>query len=67
MSAGAAWRWEGLDSSAAWNSGAGPQLQWLGASSRYFVFNDVQCDRPVDGSGTARAAQSGGCRFRAKS
>ncbi|DBA87852.1 TPA: hypothetical protein ACH3X1_004849 [Trebouxia sp. C0004] len=37
------WYWEHLDTSWAWNSHQGPQLQWLGPSDRYIVFNDGRC------------------------
>ena len=44
--AGHSWRFEQLDTSNAWNLRAGPQLQWLGSTSRYFVFNDGGCGGP---------------------
>lgn len=55
---GHVWHWEQLDTSAAWNTRAGPQLQWLGASSRYLLFNDLRCRGGADGSssGTLSAA-----------
>ena len=56
LRAGHAWRWEQLDTTAAWNSRAGPQLQWLGASSRYLIFNDLGCG----GGGGAGSSGSGG-------
>ncbi|KAL3145810.1 hypothetical protein ABBQ38_015186 [Trebouxia sp. C0009 RCD-2024] len=37
------WYWEHLDTSWAWNSHQGPQLQWLGTTDRYIVFNDGRC------------------------
>ncbi len=45
--AGQAWRWEQVDVSRAWNLRAGPQLQWLGPTSRHLLFNDLHCRRPA--------------------
>lgn len=35
MFADDSWYWEHLDTSWAWNSHQGPQLQWLGTTDRY--------------------------------
>lgn len=55
---GHVWHWEQLDTTAAWNTRAGPQLQWLGASSRYLLFNDLRCSAVGDAgsAGLASAA-----------
>jgi hypothetical protein len=49
---GHVWHWEQLDTTAAWNTRSGPQLQWLGASSRYLFFNDLRC-RAIANVGSA--------------
>jgi len=54
--AGHAWHWEQLDTTAAWNTRSGPQLQWLGASSRYLLFNDLHCRGPAGGIAAAAIA-----------
>jgi hypothetical protein len=50
-----------LDTSTAWNLRAGPQLQWLGITSRYFVFNDGLCSGQrleLPGIGTSTSSDS---------
>jgi hypothetical protein len=56
MAPGHAWHWEQLDTTAAWNTRAGPQLQWLGASSRYLLFNDLRCGAVGDAGSAGLAA-----------
>ena len=53
---GHVWHWEQLDTTAAWNTRAGPQLQWLGASSRYLLFNDLRCSAIGDAGSAGLAA-----------
>ena len=58
---GYSWRFEQLDTSTAWNLRAGPQLQWLGTTSRYFVFNDGLCGGQrsrLQGIGTSISSDS---------
>ena len=53
--AGGGWRWEQLNSAAAWNVRRGPMLQWLGPTSRYIVFNDIGCNASGSSSGQLAA------------
>ena len=56
LAPGHVWHWEQLDTTAAWNTRAGPQLQWLGASSRYLLFNDLRCGAVGDAGSAGLAA-----------
>lgn len=47
LSADDTWYWEHLDTSWAWNSHQGPQLQWLGPSDRHVPLCKLSlCHRP---------------------
>lgn len=47
LSADDTWYWEHLDTSWAWNSHQGPQLQWLGPSDRHMPLCSLSsCYRP---------------------